>query len=147
MTMPCGSRTSMSTAQLLQGYWSLQQALLGDQNPHDYVFFEIKRGATQLAQKATAEMLTNRMARITERLTGQTLGASMFRTVFVSWFNGKKPTMPEREVMADRMMHSVQMQLGTYAKGTMVAPKVKRPAEQDGDGRKRQRLTVKNLRI
>ena len=73
----------------------------------------------------------------------------MLRTVFVSWFNSKKPTMADREVMGDWMMHSVQTQLGTYGKGTMVPPKTKRPpteAGQEGAG-KRRRVTVKNLRI
>ena len=34
--------------QLLASYWSLQQALLGEQNPHDFVFFEIKAAAQAL---------------------------------------------------------------------------------------------------
>jgi hypothetical protein len=95
-------------------------------------------------QTMTTEGMSTRMSRITERLTGQTLGAQMFRTVFVSWFNDRKPkpTMPEREVIANWMMHSVQTQLGTYTKS-----KQKRaPRTLEGSG-KRQKVTVKNMRI
>ena len=88
------------------------------------------------------------MTRGAERMTGHSLGASMLRTVFLSWFNSKKPTMTERELMAEWMMHKVQMQLGAYTKGTMVPPVIKRPAAEDGAAPpKRKRVTLENLRI
>ena len=130
-------------AALLLNYLTLQQALLGDSNPHDLVFFELKRN--QSVAPMTAEGMSTRMSRITQRLTGQTLGAQMFRTIFLSWFNGKKPTMPDREAVAERMMHSVQTQLGTYTKSTQ-----KRPRSLGGGGAgapKRPKLTAKTMRI
>ena len=130
-------------AALLANYRSVQQSVLGDRNPHEYLFFELKRDATVVP--VSAEGLSTRMARITGRLFGQTLGATMFRTMFVSWFQSKKPTMAERETMADRMFHSVRTAQGVYAKGTMVPPK--RVATQQGSGGKRQRVTVQNMHI
>ena len=107
-------------AEMLRGYRNLQQDILGDRNPHDMVFFEIKR--QQPVAHMTSEGMSTRMSRLTERLTALnggtpvTIGAQMFRTLFLSWFHSKKPTMPEREVIAERMMHSVETQLSTYTK-------------------------------
>ena len=131
--------------QLLQSYRSLQQSLLGELNPHDLVFFEMKKG--QPVERVSAEGMSTRMGRIAERLTGQSLGATMLRTVFLTWFNTRKPTMEQREVIAERMMHAVKTQLDTYVKGTIVPPKTKRQPAQDGSGHKRRRVTVKNMRI
>jgi hypothetical protein len=64
-------------AALLANYRSVQQSVLGDRNPHEYLFFELKRDATVVP--VSAEGLSTRMARITGRLFGQTLGATMFR--------------------------------------------------------------------
>jgi hypothetical protein len=69
-------------AVLIANYRSLQQSLMGERNPHEYLFFEIKRGASVVP--VSAEGLSTRMARVTERLFGQTLGATMFRSMFVS---------------------------------------------------------------
>ena len=40
------------------------------------------------------------------------------RPSFVTWFETKRPTMDEREIIADAMMHSVATQMGTYTKKT-----------------------------
>ena len=83
-------------AEMLRGYRNLQQDLLGDRNPHDMVFFEIKR--QQPVAHMTSEGMSTRMSRLTERLTALnggtpvTIGAQMFRTLFLSWFHSKKPT-------------------------------------------------------
>jgi hypothetical protein len=75
------------------------------------------------------------MSRLTKRLTGVnggesfTIGAQIFRTMFLSWFHNKKPTMSERELIADRMMHSVETQLGTYTKQAGSGQKIFDPAE------------------
>jgi len=133
-------------AVLLMNYFTLQQSLLGDKNPHDLVFFELKRD--QQVQAMTSEGMSTRMTRIMQRLTstpdapGETLGARMMRTTFVSWLNERKPTMPQREVIADWMMHSVQTQLNTYSKTVK-----KRPARALEGGGKRHRVTAKNMRI
>jgi hypothetical protein len=128
---------------LLANYRSLQQSLLGDKNPHELVFFELKRGDRPTVL-VSPEGLSTRMARVTQRLTGQTLGATMLRTIFVSWLNDRKPkpTMPQREVIAEWMMHGVQTQLGTYTKSTQK----RTPRTLEGSG-KRRRVTVKNMRI
>ena len=56
--------------------------------------------------------------------------------------------MTERDLMAEWMMHKVQMQLGAYTKGTMSPPVIKRPADEDGTAEpKRKRVTFENLRI
>ena len=97
----------------------------------------------------TSEPMSTRMSRITQRLTatpdepGQTLGAQMFRTIFVTWLNARKPTMPQREVIADWMMHNVKTQLNTYSKNV----KKRRSRTLEGSGGKRQRVTVKDMRI
>ena len=105
------------------------------------MFFELKRN--QSVAPMTAEGMSTRMNRITQRLTGQTLGAQMFRTIFLSWFNGKKPSMEDREAVAERMMHSVKTQLGTYTKSTQ-----NRPRSLEGAGApKRPKLTAKSMRI
>jgi hypothetical protein len=130
-------------AVLIANYRSLQQSLMGERNPHEYLFFEIKRGASVVP--VSAEGLSTRMARVTERLFGQTLGATMFRSMFVSWLQSKKPSMAAREMMAERMFHSVRTQQGVYTKGTIVPPK-RPPSSQQGSG-KRRRVTVKNMRI
>ena len=132
---------------LLMNYFTLQQKLMGDKNPHDLVFFELKR--EEEVQAMTSEGMSTRMSRITQRLTatpdepGQTLGAQMFRTIFVTWLNARKPTMPQREVIADWMMHNVKTQLNTYSKNV----KKRRSRTLEGSGGKRQRVTVKDMRI
>ena len=131
---------------LLLNYFSLQQKLMGDLNPHNLLFFELKRD--QQVQTMTAEGMSTRMTRITKRLTatpdapGQSLGTTMIRTTFVSWFNEKSPTMKERKTLAEHMMHSVQTQLNTYSKTIK-----KRPARAQKGGGKRHRVTAKNMRI
>jgi hypothetical protein len=51
--------------------------------------------------------------------------------------------MPQRELIADWMMHSVQTQLNTYSK---TAPK-RGARTLEGGGKKRHRVTAKNMRI
>ena len=126
---------------LLMNYWTLQQALMGDSNPYDLVFFELKRD--QSVASMTAEGMATRMSRITQRLTGQTLGSTMFRTIFLSWFNKKGPSMADRESIADRMMHSVKTQLGTYTKSAQK----RSPRTLEGSGAKKQKITVQTMRI
>ena len=126
---------------LLMNYWTLQQALMGDKNPFDLVFFEMKRD--QSVASMTAEGMATRMSRITQRLTGQTLGSTMFRTIFLSWFNNKRPSMADRESIADRMMHNVKTQLGTYTKSTQK----RSPRTLEGSGPKKQKITVKTMKI
>jgi hypothetical protein len=127
-------------AGMLHGYRNLQQDLLGDRNPHDMVFYEIKRKS--VVTSMSSEGMSTRMSRLTERLTGLngdtpvTIGAQMFRTLFLSWFNGKRPTMPERELVAKRMMHSVETQLGTYTKDT-------KKRTQTGSGQKNRSKKIK----
>ena len=127
---------------ILMNYWTLQQSLLGDKNPHDLVFFEMKRDQSVVTM--TSEGMSTRMSRITERLTGQTLGSTMFRTIFLSWFKTKRPSMTEREAIADRMMHHVKSQLNTYTK----SPQKRPPRTLEGSGAaKKQKVTVKNMQI
>jgi len=52
---------------LLLNYFSLQQKLVGDLNPHNLLFFELKRD--QQVQTMTSEGMSTRMTRITKRLT------------------------------------------------------------------------------
>jgi len=137
---------SVKLSSLLLNYFSLQQRLMGDLNPHNLLFFELKRD--QQVQTMTSEGMSTRMTRITERLTatpdapGQSLGTTMLRTTFLSWFNERKPTMKERKTIAEHMMHSVQTQLNTYSKTIK-----KRPARALEGGGKRHRVTAKNMRI
>jgi hypothetical protein len=91
----------------------------------------------------TDDGMSTRMGRITQNLVGQTLGAQMLRTITVSWFNDREPTMGERETIAEWMMHNVQTQLGTYTKA---AGTKRKKTSLKGAG-KRPRVTAKNLRI
>ena len=133
---------------LLLNCYTLQQGLLGGQNPHNLLFFELKRDGQ--VQTMTSEGMSTRMSRITQRLTatpgepdsGQTLGTTMFRTIFLSWFNERKPTQAQRQTIAEHMMHSVQTQLNTYSKTVR-----KRRARTLEGGGKRPRVTAKNMRI
>ena len=114
---------------------------MGDKNPYDLVFFEMKRD--QSVASMTAEGMSTRISRITQRLTSQTLGSTMFRTIFLSWFHNKKPSMPEREAIADRIMHNVKTQLGTYSKHAQK----RSPRTLEGSGVKKQKITVKTMQI
>jgi len=67
----------------------------------------------------------------------------MFRTIFLSWFNKKRPSMADRESIADRMMHSVKTQLGTYTKSAQK----RSPRTLEGSGAKKQKITVQTMRI
>jgi len=138
-------------AKLLTHYRQMQKNLLGERNPYEYIFFDLKNAKNETpgpVQKALPPTLTARMTRVSDRLMDRAVGASMLRTVCISWFNSKQPTMEEREALARWMMHKVQMQLGTYSKGTMVPPQVKRAAGEDGAPEpKRKRVTLENLRI
>ena len=128
-------------ARLLTGYRALQQAIVGDRNPYDYVFFELKKAGP--VARMTDDGMSTRMGRITQNLVGQTLGAQMLRTITVSWFNDRDPTMGERETIAEWMMHNVQTQLGTYTKD---AGTKRKKTTLKGAG-KRPRVTAKDLRI
>jgi hypothetical protein len=72
------------------------------------------------------------MGRMMQQLTGKLVQSQMFRTLFLSWFDSQRPSMQEREHIAEWMQHSVERQMDTYSK--------KNPDHQIGD--KRHRIEV-----
>ena len=102
---------------LLTNYRALQQRIVGARNRYEYLFFEVKRATNlstaQNVEVVSAEGMSTRMTRITKRLVDQPLGAQMFRTIFLSWFDAKRPSMAQRKTIASWMMHNVKTQLGT----------------------------------
>jgi hypothetical protein len=129
---------------LLTNYRALQQRIVGARNPYEYLFFEVKRATNlstaQNVEVVSAEGMSTRMTRITKRLVDQPLGAQMFRTIFLSWFDGKRPSMTQRKTIASWMMHNVKTQLGTYTKA-------KRPMKSLAGSGKRRKVTVEDLQI
>jgi len=122
----------------------LQQRIVGARNRYEYLFFEVKRATNlstpQNVEVVSAEGMSTRMTRITKRLVDQPLGAQMFRTIFLSWFDGKRPSMAQRKTIASWMMHNVKTQLGTYTKA-------KRPLKSLTGSGKRRKVTVEDLQI
>lgn len=132
-------------AGILLDYHNLQQTLLGDRNPHKLFFFEIPREGPVRA--VSGDGMSTRLARVTQRLTGlgggtaTPLGAQMLRTIFVSWFDSKRPTVAQRDVLSRWMMHSLSTQTGTYTK-------TKRTLTGDGVKKKRRKaVQVQDLCI
>jgi hypothetical protein len=126
-------------ANILTGYHNLQETLMGDRNPHKLFFFEIKRN--QPVVPVTADGMSTRLARVTQRLTGLgggtaiALGAQMLRTIFVTWLDSKRANVAERDVISRWMMHSLGTQTGTYTKK-------RKPRSLVGSGRKKKRTTL-----
>jgi hypothetical protein len=126
-------------ADTLLEYHNLQVTLLGDRNPHKLFFCEIPKEGP--VRPVSGDGMSTRLARVTERLTGLgggtavSLGAQMLRTIFVTWFDGKRPTAAEREEIAKWMMHHPGTQLRHYTKS-------KRTLTGEG-GKKKRRKAVK----
>jgi hypothetical protein len=132
-------------ADILLEYHNLQVTLLGDRNPHKLFFCEIPKEGP--VRPVSGDGMSTRLARVTERLTGLgggtavPLGAQMLRTIFVTWFDGKRPTAAEREEISKWMMHSPGTQIATYTKS-------KRTLTGDGAKKKRcKAIKVKDLCI
>jgi hypothetical protein len=116
----------------LQVYRSAVQQIHGEANPDQFVFF----GANGTPH--SPDTMARRMGRMTKRLFGTTLQSQMMRTLFVSWFDSQRPTMPERKHIARWMLQTVETQMGTYSKRDPVS-------QAHGGGKKRRMLTVQEL--
>ena len=62
------------------------------------------------------DALAKRMGRLMNDLTGKMVQSQMFRTLFLSWLDTKRPSMVDRKHLAEWMLHSVEKQMGTYSK-------------------------------
>lgn len=129
-------------SKLFRGYYKLQKALFSQKNPHVFAFYDSMRDGEVRA--LTPEGMTTRFQRITQRMTMQHLGrsftipAQMLRTIFVSWLDSQRPSAEERLEIAKYMLHSLDVQAGTYTKQTQ--------KNTIGRGRKR-KITVASLSI
>eukprot|EP01049_Picozoa_sp_SAG25_P008507 SAG25_NODE_772_length_5439_cov_2.322097_5_plen_396_part_00 len=91
----------------LQVYRSAVQHIYGEANPDEFVFFAAN------GTPHSPDTMARRMGRMTKRLFGTTLQSQMMRTLFVSWFDSQRPTMPERKHIARWMLQNVETQMGT----------------------------------
>jgi hypothetical protein len=112
---------------MLTQYGQTLDALFANENPKRYLFFDFKTGGA--VSPLTADALAKRMGRMMQQLTGKLVQSQMFRTLFLSWFDSQRPSMQEREHIAEWMQHSVERQMDTYSK--------KNPDHQIGDKRHR----------
>ena len=90
------------------------QVVLGDRNPKQFVFCNLKKGS--LVTPLKAEGVKSRLHEATKRIVGKPLGVQMLRPIFLTWSDGEGPSMDEREIIADAMTHSVATQMGNYTK-------------------------------
>ena len=101
---------------ILRLYQKWMQTVLGDRNPKKFLFFDPKKGQNVTPLKS--EGLKSRLQEATNRVVGTKLGAQMMRPLYLTYFDKQGPTMDEREIVADAMMHSVSTAMGTYTKKT-----------------------------
>ena len=87
--------------------------LLQEINPNEYLFFKTTAGSAVPLGK---DALAKRMGRLMNDLTGKMVQSQMFRTLFLSWLDTKRPSMVDRKHLAKWMLHSVEKQMGTYSK-------------------------------
>ena len=94
-------------------------------------------GDEGMVKPVLADALGKRIGRRMKSLTGDKAPRTqLFRPMFVTWLGEQRPTMPERETLANYMQHSVERQLLNYDKrlrpGDVPSPKRRRtllPAE------------------
>ena len=122
---------------ILRLYQKWLRAVLGQRNPKQFLFFNAKKG--QAVTPLKSEGLKSRLQEATDKVVGKKLGAQMMRPLFLTWFDTKGPTMDDREVVAETMMHSVATQMGNYTKKAGARKRLGDDLVQDGAGRKRAR--------
>ena len=118
---------------LLTGYQAWMDAVMGDRNPKQFLFFDPKRG--QDAEPLTDDGAKSRLYTITKKLVGKDLGAQMLRPLFLTYLDTQSPTTADREIIADCMLHSVATQMGRYTKRTAPRKRLGDDSEQSGQGR------------
>ena len=101
-------------------------------NPHEYLFFNPASRSTVSA--LDKESLSKRLGRLMGELTGKIVQSQMFRTLFLSWFDTKRPSMKDRKHLARWMMHTVEKQMDTYSKKAPVGEKRGRLGDEQGGG-------------
>ena len=99
---------------LLRQYHKWMQVVMGDRNPKQFLFCNLKKGS--LVTPLKAEGVKSRLHEATKRIVGKPLGVQMLRPIFLTWSDGEGPSMDEREIIADAMTHSVATQMGNYTK-------------------------------
>ena len=100
-------------------------------NPHEYIFFNPSSSTVSPIEK---DSLGKRLGRLTKDLTGKTVQSQMFRTLFLSWFDTKRPSMTDRKHLARWMMHTVEKQMDTYSKKAPVGEKRSRLGDEQEGG-------------
>jgi hypothetical protein len=98
-------------------------------NPNEYLFYKTTAGT---AVPLSKDALGKRMGRLMHDLTDKTVQSQMFRTLFLSWLDTKRPSMADRKHLAKWMMHSVEKQMGTYSKKAPVGASRSQLDEQGG---------------
>ena len=99
---------------ILRLYQKWLRVVLDGRNPKQFLFFDPKKGQTVTPLKS--EGLKSRLQEATNKVVGTKLGAQMMRPLFLTYFDTKGPTMDDREIVADAMMHSVATAMGNYTK-------------------------------
>jgi hypothetical protein len=107
--------------------------VLGERNPKQFLFFDPKKGQNVVPLKS--EGLRSRLEDASNKVVGKKLGAQMMRPLFLTYFDTKGPTMGDREIVAEAMMHSVATQMGNYTKKTSTRKRLGEDMVQDGAGR------------
>jgi hypothetical protein len=129
---------------ILRLYQKWLRAVLGERNPKQFLFFNAKKG--QAVTPLKSEGLKSRLQEATDKVVGKKLGAQMMRPLFLTWFDTKGPSMDDREVVAEAMMHSVATQMGNYTKKTGARKRLGDDmVQQDGAGRKKARSNAPNV--
>jgi hypothetical protein len=114
-------------------YQKWLRVALGDRNQKQFLFFDTKKGQNVTPLKE--EGMKTRLQEVTNKVVGKKLGAQMLRPLFRTDFDTKGPTMDEREIIAEAMMHSVGTQMGNYTKKTGARKRLGEGTAQDSAGR------------